>query len=70
MSKLLTHVEGGTPTVADAKLTDIVTTVFSSNQALTGAYGLLQRAAVFVGGMTLQNYRLTGKLNPFAKSGV
>lgn len=56
----------GTPTATEATIGDIVTTAFSSDSAVTGTYGLIQRGAFLVAGMSLQNYRKTGSLNPLA----
>lgn len=67
MSKKLTlNAAGDAATVADATIGDIFTTAFSTDSTVTGAYGLGQRALLFVGGMALQEYRRTGKINPFA----
>lgn len=66
MSKKLTLNAAGTEaTIAEATLSDIVTTAFSTSEALTGTYGLAQKAAIFVGGMSFESYRLRGTLNPF-----
>lgn len=63
--KVTLSADGNTATVADATIGDIVTTVFSTDSALTGMYGLGQRAALFVAGMAVQNKRVGGSLNPF-----
>lgn len=58
---------GSTPataTVVDAKIMDILTTAISTDSAVTGTYGLLQKAALFVGGMAVQNKRRVGTFNP------
>lgn len=57
---------GGAPTavVEDAKIIDILSTVLSTDAALTGTYGLLQKTALFVGGMSVQNKRRMGSFNP------
>jgi hypothetical protein len=66
-SKLVTlSADEATASVADAKAGDIFTTVFSSNSAVTGAYGYMQKAALVVGGMAVQEYRRTGNINPFS----
>lgn len=66
MSKKVTlSADGATATVAEATIGDIFTTVFSTDSAVTGAYGLVQRAGLFVGGMAAQNYRLGNGINPF-----
>ncbi len=48
----------------DAQLLDILTTMVSADQAVTGAYGFLQKGALIAGGMVLQEYRRSGSLNP------
>jgi hypothetical protein len=66
-SKLVTlSADETTATVADAKAGDIVSTLFSSNSAVTGAYGYIQKGALFLGGMATQEYRRTGNINPFS----
>lgn len=66
MSKLLTlAADGATATVADADMMDIVTTALSSNKTLTGTYGLVQKLGLVGIGMSIQNYRKAGSLNPF-----
>lgn len=63
MSKKVT-VSGDTATVVEAKLMDVVTTLISADQALTGTYGFLQKGLLVGGGMVLQEYRRSGSLNP------
>lgn len=63
--KLTLSADGATATVADATIGDIFTTVISSNEAVTGMYGLAQRALLFVGGMATQNVRRGHGINPF-----
>lgn len=48
----------------DAKIMDVLTTLVSADQAVTGAYGFLQKGALVAGGMVLQEYRRSGSLNP------
>lgn len=55
-----------TATVTDAKIVDILTTAISTDSAVTGTYGLIQKAALFLGGMSVQNKRKTNSFNPFA----
>lgn len=68
MSKKLTLVKAAdgthSATVADAKIADVVTTLISADQTLTGMYGFVQKAALVGGGMVLQEYRRSGSLNP------
>lgn len=69
MSKLITVDAGGTTaTVEDAKIGDIFTTLISSDKAVTGTYGLVQRAGLFLGGMSVQTKRLRGTFNPFVSA--
>lgn len=42
-------------TAAPAEMLDIVSTLFSTNSAVTGMYGLLQRGGLLIGGMALQS---------------
>lgn len=66
MSKKVTlNAAGDAATVADATLSDIFTTAISTDSAVTGMYGLAQKALLFVGGMATQNMRLGNGLNPF-----
>lgn len=60
----------GAATAADATVTDILTTVFSTDSALTGSYALIQKAALFVGGMSLQNSRCGNGWNPLRTNPV
>lgn len=39
----------------DAELLDVVTTAISTDSAVTGAYGLMQKAALVAGGMAIQS---------------
>lgn len=63
MSKKVT-VSGDTPVVVEAKFGDVFTTLISSDQAVTGTYGFLQKALLVGGGMVIQEYRRSGSLNP------
>jgi hypothetical protein len=65
-SKLLTlSADETTATVADATVTDIFTTVLDQNKAVTGLYGLGQRAGLVLTGMMVQNIRVGNGWNPF-----
>lgn len=69
MSHKVTVVPGAnggaaTAVVEDAKIMDILTTALSSDSALTGTYGLLQKAALFAGGMSVQSKRKLNTFNP------
>lgn len=63
--KVVLSADGATATVAAATMTDIFTTVVDTNSAVTGMYGLAQKAGLFVAGMAVQNQRLGQGLNPF-----
>jgi len=66
MSKKITlSADGASATIDDATLSDIGTTLISTDSVVTGAYGLLQKGLLVVAGMGVQNYRLTGSINPF-----
>lgn len=64
--KVVLSADETTATVADATMGDIVSTLLSSSEAVTGAYGYIQSAGVFIAGMAVQNNRLGRGLNPFA----
>jgi hypothetical protein len=64
--KVTLSADGTTATVAEATAADIFTTLISSDSAVTGAYGYVQKFGLVVGGMALQNYRLGQGMNPFA----
>jgi len=63
--KIVLAADGSSATVADATVTDIFTTAISTSEAVTGMYGLAQKAGLVVLGMSVQNKRLGGSLNPF-----
>lgn len=66
MSKKITlSADGATATVADAEATDIISTVFSSDEALTGTYGFVQKGLLVLAGMSIQNNRKGHGWNPF-----
>lgn len=62
--KIVLAADGATATVADATIGDIFTTVISTDTAVTGMYGLAQRALLVVGGMAIQSKRKLGTFNP------
>lgn len=64
--KLTLSADGATAAVADATLSDVFTTAISTNEAITGLYGVTQKALLFIGGMSFQNYRRGGGFNPFS----
>lgn len=64
--KIVLNAAGDAATVSEATLGDVFTTVFSTDSAVTGLYGLAQKAALVIGGMAIQNQRLGHGLNPFS----
>lgn len=67
VSKTVTlSADGASAVVAVATVSDIFTTLISTDKTVTGVYGLVQKASLFVAGMATQNKRLGGGLNPFA----
>jgi hypothetical protein len=63
--KLTLAADGATATVADATIGDVVTTLYSTSETVTGALKIAQEGLLFVGGMAFQNYRMGFGLNPF-----
>lgn len=63
--KLTLSADGATAAVADATLGDIFTTAISTTETVTGMYGLAQKIGLIVAGMSIQNHRRGGGLNPF-----
>lgn len=64
---VVTPAVGNTPAAAvvtEAKIMDTVTTLFSTDSAVTGTLGLAQKAALFAGGMIVQSKRKLGTYNP------
>jgi len=66
--KFVLSADGLTATVADAVISDILTTAISTTEALTGPYGLMQKALFTAGGMAIQNNRLGRGWNPISAS--
>lgn len=67
MSKKVTvSADGLTATVADATVGDVFTTLVSTDSAVTGLMGGLQKVGLVVTGMAVQSYRLGRGINPFA----
>lgn len=58
--KITLSADGATATIATATATDILTTAISTDSAVTGVYGLVQKAGLFLGGMAVQNNRVAG----------
>lgn len=63
--KVKISADGATATVSTAVVADVVTTLISTDEAITGLYGLAQKAGLVVIGMGVQNMRLGRSLNPF-----
>lgn len=62
--KIVLAADRATATVADASISDILTTVISTDSAVTGTYGLVQKGLLLVGGMMIQSKRKLGTFNP------
>lgn len=68
MSKKITlSADEATATVADAKIGDVFSTLISTDSAVTGVYGLAQKALLVGGGMMINSYRLRGSFNPIVR---
>lgn len=66
VSKLVTLNAAGTEaTVADATVTDIFTSLLTTNSAVTGMYGLAQKVAVGLAGAMFVNNRHSGSFTNF-----
>jgi hypothetical protein len=52
-----------TAAVSEAKIADILTTAISTDSAVTGTYGLIQKAGLVVLGMGFQSSRKGGSWN-------
>lgn len=65
--KIVLAADGKTATVSDAVIGDIFSTIVSQDSAVTGIYGLAQRAGLVVAGMAVNSFRLRGTPNPFVK---
>lgn len=63
MSKKVIVSADGNATVSDATIMDTVTTLFSTDTAVTGTLAIVQKVALVAGGMAIQNYRLGRGLN-------
>lgn len=62
--KIVLAADGATASVADATVADIFTSVISTDTAVTGTYGLVQRGLLVVAGMSIQSKRKLGTFNP------
>lgn len=65
--KIVLAADGKSATVSDAVVGDMFGTLISQDSAVTGMYGLIQRAGLVIAGMTINSQRLRGTLNPFTK---
>lgn len=66
MSKKLTlNAAGDAVTIADATLTDVFSTLLSSDVALTGMYKYAQEAVIGLGAAVLMNKRHSGEFFNF-----
>lgn len=65
-SKKVTVGADGSVTAEDASFLDVATTLISTDSAVTGTYGLVQRLALLIGGMAINAKRLAGSWNPIA----
>lgn len=65
MSKKVTIISDNEAVIQDATIGDIVTTIVSTDSAVTGVYGIAQRAGLVLAGMVAQEYRRNGSFNPF-----
>jgi len=66
--KMTLSADGATATVADATLSDVATTLISTNEALTGTYRLVQDAVKVGIGMVIQNVRVGRGWNIFTSA--
>lgn len=65
MSSLVTvTTEGVAATAVPAVASNILGTLVSSTEAVTGMYGFVQKALIFGAGMSYQNHRVRGSWNP------
>jgi serine/threonine protein phosphatase PrpC len=64
--KIVLAADGVTTTVTDATVSDIVSTMISSDTVLTGAFKYAQDAAKVLLGMAYQSHKMGGSYNPFA----
>lgn len=56
--KVTLSADGATATVATATIGDVFTTAISTDSAVTGLYGIAQKAGLVALGMAVQNNRL------------
>lgn len=63
--KIVLNAAGDAATITEAKIGDVFTTMLSTDEAVTGVYGLIQKAGLVGAGMMVNSYRLRGSFNPF-----
>lgn len=68
MSKKVIVDAAGAATATTAVIADVFTTLASTDSALTGTLGLVQKAGLVVAGMAIQNNRLGRGWNPMSAS--
>lgn len=64
MSKKITLKADNTTLVEDASLSDVLTTVVSTDTTLSGTYGFVQKVGLVALGMVVQSKRKLGTYNP------
>jgi hypothetical protein len=64
-SKVVVAADGLTAVVTVATVTDIFTTLATTDSAITGLYGATQKAGLVLAGMMINSKRLRGSYNPF-----
>lgn len=62
--KVTLAADGATATVAAATISDIFTSLLSTDTTLTGMYGFAQKAGLVVAGMSIQSKRKLDTFNP------
>lgn len=68
--KVVLAADGATATVADAEIADIFTTLFSTSEAVTGMYGIIQKVGLAAAGAAIQKKLDTGSWGmPFVRPG-
>jgi hypothetical protein len=68
--KVTLSADGATATVVDATLSDIFVTAISVDSAVTGLYGLGQKALIGAGCMMWANKRHSGSFTNFGSKAV
>lgn len=63
--KVVLSADEATAVVSVATAGDIISTLITTDEAVLGNYGLIQRAGLVVAGMAFQSYRTGNGINPF-----